>query len=50
MSIIRCDSCGFLIDSDDDPDCFLDDLWTTPEDANGVLCLKCREQFLEAPE
>ena len=38
MSMIRCDECERLIDSDDDPDCFIDTSPTTTVS----LCERCR--------
>lgn len=38
MSCIRCDRCPEIIDSDDDPECFLSDDY--------VLCEACREWTL----
>ena len=48
MSMIRCELCSRLIDSDDDPECFVEEFWTgtTPE-RDGVLCEPCREKHLE---
>ena len=43
MSMIRCDRCSVLIDSDDDPECFTSK--DKPHDCEGrVLCEPCREQ------
>ena len=39
MSMIACDKCGFLIDSDDDPNCFVED--ELGDDI--VLCERCRD-------
>ena len=44
MSMIYCDGCALLINSDDDPACFVED------DSRGrkVICEECREiTFLE---
>lgn len=40
MSMCRCDSCSRPIDSDDDPDCFIDTSPTT----TACLCQGCREE------
>lgn len=41
MSIVVCDYCDSFIDSDVDPDCFMDNEgWC----ANDVLCERCRER------
>lgn len=39
MSIARCDSCERLIDTDDDPDCFIDTSPTTTV----CRCVACRD-------
>lgn len=36
MSMIYCDNCGSAFDSDDDPECFVEDL---------VYCEKCRNSL-----
>lgn len=41
MSMIRCDLCNRLIDSDDDPDCFVEG------NPSGCFCERCREQAEE---
>lgn len=45
MSMIACDMCSRLIDSDDDPDCF---------EGHHVICEKCRDEIarekLDAPD
>lgn len=38
MSMIRCDLCETLIDSDDDPECFVEG------NPSGCFCKWCREQ------
>lgn len=40
MSMICCDQCGAFIDSDDDPECFL-------ENPDAVYCESCREDLIE---
>lgn len=45
MSMIRCDRCSNLIDSDDDPDCFVDDpRHSIPPHPDRVLCEPCRDE------
>lgn len=41
MSMIRCDDCAVLIDSDNDPECF----WDMPNKQTRVLCLCCRSEI-----
>lgn len=41
MSMIGCEACGHLIDSDDDPDCFVEVPWLNLADK--VWCEGCRE-------
>lgn len=49
MSVIRCEICAHLIDSDEDPDCFVEEFWTANnEDKDAVLCEQCREKHIEA--
>jgi hypothetical protein len=36
MSMVRCDQCSRAIDSDDDPDCFIEE--------DRVLCESCRDE------
>lgn len=38
MSMIRCDLCDRLIDSDDDPDCFVEG------NPSGCFCEPCRDR------
>lgn len=38
MSMIRCDECDRIFDSDDDPGCF-------DEDGDRVICEPCREEI-----
>lgn len=42
MSIIHCEYCGDKIDSDDDPDCFVEVPWLNLADK--VWCESCREE------
>lgn len=42
MSMIHCDSCETYIDSDNDPDCFLEVPWLNLADR--VWCESCRER------
>ncbi|KKL91417.1 hypothetical protein LCGC14_1894960 [marine sediment metagenome] len=45
MSMIYCGDCRVLIDSDDDPGCFIgDDPYY--EVAHEVLCEACRERYV----
>ena len=39
MSMITCANCGMIIDSDDDPDCFV----TIDSGVDWCLCDMCRE-------
>ena len=41
MSMIRCDYCSDIFDSDEDPDCFVE-----PK----VICENCRERLQELRE
>ncbi len=45
MSMIYCQGCTLLIDSDNDPECFVEE---NPyyETASTVLCEGCREQYV----
>jgi hypothetical protein len=44
MSILRCDNCTRLIDSDQDVDCFVDDpRHSIPPHPDLILCAVCRE-------
>lgn len=45
MSMIACQSCGAFIDSDIDPDCFVEVPRLNLEDR--VWCESCREEHLE---
>lgn len=50
MSMIRCEDCDRIIDSDDDPECFVEvgnmrHLYKTK-----ILCEPCRERLIEAQE
>jgi hypothetical protein len=42
MSMIECDRCGIIIDSDEDPGCFLDNPYDSRDTT--VVCLACRER------
>jgi hypothetical protein len=45
MSMICCDSCDRMFDSDEDPDCFI--VWDAPYDEEeAVICERCRERAL----
>lgn len=41
MSMICCDDCGDFIDSDEDPDCFVEVPWLNLADK--IWCEGCRE-------
>ena len=41
MSIIVCDRCNAYIDSDDDPDCFIENPYDSKDTT--ILCEPCRE-------
>lgn len=43
MSMISCECCGDLIDSDDDPDCFISLASIGGLTFEGVRCESCRE-------
>lgn len=44
MSMMRCDRCDRFIDSDDDPECFVEVPWMNLEEH--IWCEKCRaEEF-----
>ena len=45
MSMIACEECGFRIDSDDDPDCFVYTGNYTRLHSEKVMCEGCREEF-----
>ena len=47
MSILRCEMCSALIDSDKDPECVVPDFWNHPEDRDGTLCPVCRALHTE---
>jgi hypothetical protein len=38
MSVLRCDRCPNLIDTDEEPEAYIADRW---------LCEPCREQYLD---
>jgi len=44
MSMIRCEQCERLIDSDDDPDCFIENPGMPGSMGDEVLCEWCREK------
>jgi hypothetical protein len=45
MSMILCESCDRLIDSDDDPDCFVEVGNMRRMTSTMVLCEPCRERM-----
>lgn len=48
MSIIRCDKCETLIDSDDHPECFVEVPWLNME--TRIWCQWCAEDEFEKNE
>lgn len=47
MSMCSCSKCGDLIDSDDDPDCFVEVGNMRRLHRTIILCVRCREQYYE---
>jgi hypothetical protein len=50
MSMICCEQCGHLIDSDDDPDCFVEVGNMRRLHKEIVLCEGCREEHYNQQE
>lgn len=50
MSILRCEMCSALIDSDKDAECVVPEFWTADGDRDGILCPVCRCLHLEATD
>lgn len=50
MSCIHCDDCCRLIDSDDDPDCFVEAGNPLGLPLERVLCERCREREWDRQE
>jgi hypothetical protein len=50
MSCIRCDGCSRIIDSDFDPDCFVEVGNMRAQTKDVVWCESCRDEKLEAFE
>lgn len=50
MSMCRCDGCDRLIDSDDDPDCFVEVGNMRRLHKEIILCEPCREKHYEREE
>jgi|GEM_PF-5740201 len=50
MSMIRCDHCPALIDSDDDPDCFVEVGNMRRLSETIVMCEPCRDRWREKRE
>lgn len=50
MSMIRCEKCSFNIDSDDDPECFVENPGLPGTMGDEVLCERCREDRLAEQE
>lgn len=46
MSFLPCDLCGFMINTDDDPECFQE--YTNGEEC--IVCPKCRGEEEWRPE
>lgn len=42
MSVVNCDRCDTYIDSDDDPDCFIENPYDSKDTT--ILCEPCREK------
>lgn len=42
MSVVTCDHCDTYIDSDDDPDCFIENPYDSKDTT--ILCEPCRER------
>lgn len=47
MSIVLCETCDRLIDSDEDPDCFVEIGNMRRLVYTEVMCASCRERLLE---
>lgn len=45
MSLIPCEHCDAMIDSDDDPGCFIDNPYDSRDTT--ILCEPCRERAYE---
>lgn len=50
MSILRCEMCSVLIDSDKDAECVVPEFWTADGDQDGILCPVCRCLHLESSD
>ena len=48
MSMIRCDGCDRIIDSDDDPDCFVEVGNMRRMNFTKVMCERCRDEYYSA--
>ena len=48
MSMIICQDCGAYIDSDDDPDCFVEVGNMRRLHSTKVMCEKCRDEYYAA--
>lgn len=48
MSMVRCSECEHVFSSDDDPDCFVNEVTATSIDI--VLCQWCRDRHEAANE
>ena len=47
MSMVICEDCDALIDSDDDPDCFVEIGNMRRLHATKVMCEYCRDKYFE---
>ncbi len=49
MSMVICDHCDRLFDSDADPDCFIEPPYATPasRSVQDIICEPCRERALD---
>lgn len=50
MSMVMCERCDRMIDSDDDPDCFVENPGLPGSMGDQVLCEWCRETLLKIAE
>ena len=46
MSMIKCDGCDRIFDSDEDPDCFIEEDYADKQPAR-VICETCREEPID---
>ena len=50
MSMVMCEQCETLIDSDDDPDCFVEVLVKRNQHVEEIYCRACRQEMENANE